>query len=130
MSELFKKEIIEKLEKIDTPTISNVVASYPRSDDCLKLYDAWYGEWYTDTTIKCVYPELGPKVGYVATVIFSERSDKYTVMDRRALPDHIEARAPAAMRYILSFFMRGFSSRMSTRAHYLACTLVSGSRPQ
>ena len=47
-----EKEIIERLEKIDTPTISNVVATYPRSEDCLRLYDAWYGEWYTDTTIR------------------------------------------------------------------------------
>jgi len=90
MSGLSEKEIIERLESIDTPTISNVVATYPRSEDCLRLYDAWYGEWYTDTTIRCVYPELGPRVGYVATVVFCERSEKYTGMDRWALPDHIE----------------------------------------
>jgi len=87
---LTEKEIIAKLEKIDTPTISNVVATYPRSDNCMKLYDAWYGEWYTDATIHCVYPEMGPKVGYVSTVVFCERSEKFTGMGRWALPEHID----------------------------------------
>jgi 4-hydroxy-4-methyl-2-oxoglutarate aldolase len=88
---LTEKEIIAGLEKIDTPTISNVVATYPRSDNCMKLYDAWYGAWYTDQTIKCIYPEMGPKVGYVATVVFAERSDKYQGMGRWVLPEHIDS---------------------------------------
>jgi hypothetical protein len=92
MSKLSEAEIIEKLQKIDTPTISNVVATYPKSKICLKLYDAWYGNWYTDTTIRCIYPDLGPRVGYVATVVFAEQTDKYTGMDRWALPDHIDYR--------------------------------------
>ena len=87
---LTEKEIIARLEKIDTPTISNVVATYPRSDNCMKLYDAWYGEWYTDATLHCVYPEMGPKVGYVSTVVFCERSEKFTGMGRWALPEHID----------------------------------------
>lgn len=90
MTALSELEIIKELEKIDTPTITNVVASYPKSDNCMKLYDAWYGKWYTDTTIKCVYPDMGPKVGYVATVVFCEDSKKYTGVDRWALPDHFE----------------------------------------
>ncbi len=85
-----EKEIIEKLEKIDTPTISNVVATYPRSENCMKLYDAWYGAWYTDQTIKCMYPELGPRVGYVSTAVFCEKSEKYTGMSRWALAEHID----------------------------------------
>jgi 4-hydroxy-4-methyl-2-oxoglutarate aldolase len=95
---LSEKEIIERLEKIDTPTISNVVATYPRSENCMKLYDAWYGEWYTDQTIKCMYPELGPRVGYVCTVVFCEMSEKYTGMSRWALPEHIdESKKPVVL---------------------------------
>jgi regulator of RNase E activity RraA len=56
----------------------------------MKLYDAWYGEWYTNATIHCVYPEMGPKVGYVSTVVFCERSEKFTGMSRWALPEHID----------------------------------------
>ena len=87
---LTEAEILGRLQRIDTPTISNVVATYPRSENCMKLYDAWYGEWYTDATLKCVYPELGPKVGYVATAVFCERTDKYQGMNRWALPEHLE----------------------------------------
>ena len=89
MNKLTDTKIIKELEKIDTPTISNVVASYPKSDSCLKMYDAWFGQWYTDTEIKCVYPEMGSKVGYVATVVFCEESEKYTGVDRWTLPEHI-----------------------------------------
>jgi regulator of RNase E activity RraA len=91
MSGLSEEEILEGLREIDTPTISNVVATYPKSEACLKLYDAWYGGWYTDTTIKCVYPEMKPVVGYVATVVFCEESEKYTGVDRWVLPEHIDS---------------------------------------
>jgi regulator of RNase E activity RraA len=91
MSKLSDLKTIRELEKIDTPTISNVVATYPKSENCMKLYDAWYGQWYTDTDIKCVYPEMGPKVGYVCTVVFCEESSKYTGVDRWRLPEHIDA---------------------------------------
>jgi 4-hydroxy-4-methyl-2-oxoglutarate aldolase len=90
MSGLSENEIIRRLEKIDTPTISNVVAAYPESDLCLKLYDAWSGQWYTDSTMRCMYPELGPRLGYVATAIFSEKSDQYRGVHRWALPEHLD----------------------------------------
>lgn len=83
-------EIIRQLESIDTPTVSNVVAAYRESDLCLKLYDSWNGQWYTDATMRCVYPELGPRVGYVGTVIFSERSNRHKSVDQWALPEHID----------------------------------------
>jgi regulator of RNase E activity RraA len=37
-----------------------------------------------------MYPELGPRVGYVSTVVFCEKSEKYTGMSRWALPEHID----------------------------------------
>jgi len=91
MSGMSETEILEGLREIDTPTISNVVATYPKSEACLKLYDAWYGEWYTDTSIKCVYPEMKPVVGHVATVVFCEASEKYTGVGRWVLPEHIDS---------------------------------------
>jgi regulator of RNase E activity RraA len=98
MTRISDNEIIKELKKIDTPTISNVVASYPKSDNCLKLYDAWYGQWYTDTSIKCVYPEMGPIVGYVATVIFCKESEKFTGVNRWTLPNHItETKKPVVL---------------------------------
>ena len=91
MSGISEEEILEGLREIDTPTISNVVATYPKSEACLKLYDAWYGDWYTNTSIKCVYPEMKPVVGHVATVVFCEESEKYTGAGRWVLPEHIDS---------------------------------------
>jgi regulator of RNase E activity RraA len=91
MSGMSEKEILEGLREIDTPTISNVIATYPKSEACLTLYDAWYGEWYTDTSIKCVYPEMRPVVGHVATVVFCEASEKYVGVGRWVLPEHIDS---------------------------------------
>lgn len=91
MSDLTEVEIIQRLGKFDTATICNVVATYPGSDICLNLYDAWYGEYYTDQTLHCMYPDLGPVCGYAATVWYSEASADYTVLDRWVLPDHLEA---------------------------------------
>jgi len=91
MSKMSNAQIIEELKKFDTATICNVVATYPASDICLKLYDAWYGEYYTDQTLHCMYPELGPVCGYAATGWWSEASPEYTQLDRWTLPEHLDA---------------------------------------
>lgn len=65
------QEIMEELKQFDTPTITNVVATYPERDQfCLALYDPWEGSWYTNQDLKCMYPELGRQVGYAVTVTF------------------------------------------------------------
>ena len=91
MSELSDVEIIQELRKFDSATICNVVATYAGSDICLTLYDSWRGEYYTDQTLRCMYPELGPVCGYAATAWYSEASVDYTRLDRWALPHHIDA---------------------------------------
>ena len=58
------------MRKIDTPTITNVVATYPRNPLCLGLYNPWTENWYTDTSIRCMYPELGAVAGYAVTCVF------------------------------------------------------------
>ena len=63
-------EMMEALESVDTPTITNVVATYPNAETCLGLYNPWTENWYTDTSIKCMYPELGARVGYAVTCVF------------------------------------------------------------
>jgi len=64
------QEMMKALEKFDTPSITNVVATYPSSDLCLGLYSPWTENWYTDERIKCMYPELGPRCGYAVTCVF------------------------------------------------------------
>jgi regulator of RNase E activity RraA len=82
--------IIRELRKFDTATICNVVATYPESDICLKLYDAWRGEYYTDTSIRCIYPEYAPVCGYAATAWYSDERAEHTKLDPWALPDHLD----------------------------------------
>lgn len=64
------QEMMKELEKFDTPSITNVVATYPGSDLCLGLYNPWTENWYTDERIKCMYPELGPRCGYAVTCVY------------------------------------------------------------
>lgn len=63
--------MLEQLKRFDTPSITNVLATYPRNKKmCLGLYNPWETNWYTDQSIKCIYPELGRLVGYAVTVIY------------------------------------------------------------
>ena len=63
-------ELLEELKQIDTPTITNVVATYPGKPYCLELYNPWSQNWYTDNRLSCWYPELGPIAGYAVTCTY------------------------------------------------------------
>lgn len=91
MTESTDFEIIQRLRKLDTATICNVVATYPDSDICLELYDAWEGEYYTDTSVHCIYPELGPVCGYAATAWYSDKKPEHTNLDPWILYEHLDA---------------------------------------
>ena len=62
--------MLEELTNFDTPSITNVVATYPASPLCLGLYNPWSENWYTDQSIRCMYPELGRRVGYAVTCVY------------------------------------------------------------
>ena len=63
-------EMLEELKNFDTPSITNVVATYPNSPHCVGLYNPWSENWYTDQTVRCMYPELGRSVGYAVTCVY------------------------------------------------------------
>lgn len=63
-------EMLEALREFDTPSITNVVATYPGNPLCLGLYNPWTENWYTDQSVRCMYPELGPLVGYAVTCVY------------------------------------------------------------
>jgi regulator of RNase E activity RraA len=71
MAKLTETTLLEKLKHYDTPSITNAVATYPQDSVCLGLYEPWRQNWYTDTSIHCIYPELGPIVGYAVTVVYA-----------------------------------------------------------
>jgi 4-hydroxy-4-methyl-2-oxoglutarate aldolase len=70
-------EMLEKLKEFDTPSITNVVATYPDNPLCLGLYEPWGQRWYTDQSVKCVYPELGRLAGYAVTVVYGIPDPNY-----------------------------------------------------
>ncbi len=60
----FNPEELEKLRNITTPTIANAI-------ERLKLRRN--DEGYTDATIRCFFPELGPIAGYACTAVIRSR---------------------------------------------------------
>ena len=71
-------EIIEELKNFDTPSITNVVATYPDHPLCLGLYNPWSENWYTDQSLRCMYPELGRTVGYAVTCTWGVPDPNYS----------------------------------------------------
>lgn len=65
------KGMFQKLLNYNTPTVGNVVATYPENPSCLGIYDNWYGKWYTSQKVKCVFPEKGRRIGFAITLVFS-----------------------------------------------------------
>ena len=112
MSKLTDRQIIKKLEEFDTATICNVVATYAGIDLCLSLYDAWYGEYYTDTSLHCMYPELGPICGYAATAWYSDKKPQYTDIERWVLPEHLNA----TLKPVILVAKQSYSSGLKKRA--------------
>ena len=64
------QQMIEELKNFDTPSITNVVATYPSHPLCLGLYIPWHEHWYTDQSLRCMYPDLGRTVGYAVTCTY------------------------------------------------------------
>ena len=90
MSRLTEAQMIEALTKFDTATICNVVATYSGDGLCLGLYDQWWGEYYTNVSLRCMYPEMKPICGYAATAWYSDRRPYYSNVGRFALFDHLD----------------------------------------
>ena len=70
MSQPSELSMLEELKQFNTPSITNVVATYPASPLCLGLYNPWSENWYTDQSLRCMFPELGPLVGYAVTCVY------------------------------------------------------------
>ena len=78
VSAMNTQQMLEELKNFDTPSITNVVATYPESPRCLGLYNPWSENWYTDQTIRCMYPELGRRVGYAVTCVYGLPDPDFT----------------------------------------------------
>jgi len=85
------QEILQALREFDTPSITNVVATYPESPLCLGLYNPWTENWYTDQSIRSMYPELGPLVGHAVTCVYSVPDPNYSRLTFMDVLDALEA---------------------------------------
>ena len=83
--------MLEELKNFDTPSITNVVATYPASPLCLGLYNPWSENWYTDQSIRCMYPELGSRVGYAVTCVYGLPDPDFTRLSFGDVLDALEA---------------------------------------
>ena len=86
-----EQEMLEELKKFDTPSITNVVATYPGHPLCLGLYNPWTENWYTDQSIRCMYPELGRTVGFAITCVFGLPNPNYNRLSFLNLIDALDA---------------------------------------
>ena len=77
MSALSEKEMLEKLRGFNTPSVTNIIATYPGNPHCLSLYEPWRQNWYTDQSLRCLYPELGSIIGYAVTAVFALPNPNY-----------------------------------------------------
>ena len=84
-------EMIEALKDFDTPSITNVVATYPGNPLCLELYHPWSQNWYTDQSIRCMYPEMGPTVGFAVTAVYGLPDPMYNGLSFMDAVDALDA---------------------------------------
>jgi regulator of RNase E activity RraA len=91
MAELTDREMLEELKNFDTPSITNIVATYPKNPLCLGLYNPWTENWYTDQSIRCMYPELGRTVGYAITCVFGLPDPNYSRLSFMDVIDAMDA---------------------------------------
>ena len=91
MADLTEQEMLEALRNFDTPSITNVVATYPTHPLCLGLYNPWTENWYTDQSIRCMYPELGRTVGYAVTCVYGVPDPNYSRLTFMDVIDALDA---------------------------------------
>ena len=97
------QEMLVALKEFDTPSITNVVATYPKNPLCLGLYNPWTMNWYTDASLRCWYPEMGPIVGYAVTCVYGLPDPNYHGL---SLADVIDAMANSPQPTIFCFEQR------------------------
>lgn len=86
-----RNAMLEELKNFDTPSITNVVATYPDSPLCLGLYNPWSENWYTDQRIRCMYPELGRRIGYAVTAVYGLPDPNFNRLSFLDVLDALEA---------------------------------------
>jgi len=91
VAKLTDQDMLQQLRNFDTPSITNIVATYPHNPLCLGLYNPWTQNWYTDQSVRCVYPELGRTVGYAVTCVYGLPDPNYSRLSFMDVVDALDA---------------------------------------
>jgi regulator of RNase E activity RraA len=102
MDECSTTSLLNKLLGFSTPTVANIVATYPENPHCLRLYDPWKGNWYTDQSVRCMFPEMGRRIGYAVTVSYSVPDPDHSELPALSFLDLIDALGNAKKPIILA----------------------------
>lgn len=124
MANLSEQKMLEEIKNFDTPSITNVVATYPNSPLCLGLYNPWSENWYTDQSIRCMYPELGRTVGYAVTCVYGLPDPNYS---RLTFIDVLEALEASKQPTIL-VLQQKFPSEIAGKVGLAGGNMVSAMR--
>jgi regulator of RNase E activity RraA len=112
MADMTDQEMLRELEAFDTPSITNVVATYPSNPLCLGLYNPWTENWYTDASIRCMYPELGPRAGYAVTCVYSVPDSNFKRLTFMDVIDALDASPKPA----ILVFQQKFPPELAAKA--------------
>lgn len=103
--------LMKELEEFDTPTVTNAVATYPDSPDCLGLYDPQEINWYTDNRLRCLFPEMGVRCGLAVTAVYGMPDPAFKRLEFKDILTGIaEARCPTVL-----VLKENFSEKMKCR---------------
>ena len=102
MENVSTTSLLNKLLGFSTPTVANIVATYPENQHCLRLYDPWKGHWYTDQSVRCMFPEMGRRIGYAVTLTYSVPDPDHPELPALSFVDLIDALDTAKKPIILA----------------------------
>lgn len=128
--------VLKALENFDTPSITNVVATYPKNPLCLGLYNPWSENWYTDHSLRCMYPELGRRVGHAVTCVFGLPDPSFNRLTFMDVLDAIDASSDPTVLIIQQKFPQQIEGKiglaggiMTTAIKTLGCVGVVSNGP-
>ena len=86
-----EQKLLEEIRQFDTPSVTNVVATYPSHPLCLGLYHQLSENWYTDHSLRCMYPELGALAGFAVTAVYGPEDKSFKRLTNMDVFDAMDA---------------------------------------
>jgi 4-hydroxy-4-methyl-2-oxoglutarate aldolase len=91
MAKTKEQKLLEEIRQFDTPSVTNVVATYPSHPLRLGLYNPLTENWYTDNSLGCWYPELGALAGYAVTCVYGPAEPSFKRLSNLDVYDALDA---------------------------------------